>query len=56
MFINDIFFFIEKTQTVNYAEDNTQYATDKTLDGLFKFLEKETSIVLYWFRINESQC
>ena len=46
IFINDIFFFIEKTKIANYADNNTQYATDKTVDGLLKILENETSIKL----------
>ena len=53
IFINDIFFFIEKTKIANCADNNTQYATDKTVDGLLKILENETSIVLNWFMINE---
>ena len=53
LFINDMFFFIEKTDIANYADDNTQYATDTHLDDLLKLLETETSIVLNWFKINE---
>ena len=53
IFIYYIFFFIEKTNIAKYADENTQYATDKTLDDLIKLLENETSIVLNWFRINE---
>ena len=53
LFINDIFFFIDKSHLANYADDNTQYATGKTLDELLNILEKETNIVLNWFKINE---
>ena len=53
IFINDIFFFIEKTDIANYADDNTLYATDKNLDDMLRLLEDETSVVLNWFRINE---
>ena len=53
LFINDIFFFIEESDIANYADDNTQYAVGKNLDELLKNLEKETNIVLNWFRLNE---
>ena len=53
LFINDMFFFIEKTDIANYADDNTQYATDTHLDDLLNLLVNETSIVINWFKINE---
>ena len=53
IFINDIFFFIDKTKLANYADDNTAYCTEKTLELLMAILEKETNIVLKWFRDNE---
>ena len=53
IFINDIFFFIEESSIANYADDNTPYATGKNLDELLKNLEKETYVVLKWFKLNE---
>ena len=53
IFINDIFLFLDKSYIANYADDNTQYATHADLDYLLKLLEKETSIVLNWFKVNE---
>ena len=53
LFINDIFFFIDKSYIANYADDNTQYATGKNLDELLRLLEKETNVVLNWFKLNE---
>ena len=55
LFTNDMFFFIEKTDIANYADDNTQYATDTHLDDLLKLLVNETSIVINWFKINENE-
>ena len=46
-------FFIEETDIANYADDNTQYATDTHLDDLLKLQKTETSIILNWFKINE---
>ena len=53
IYINDIFFFIEKTKIAIYADDNTPYCTEETLDILRTTLEKETSTVLKWFHDNE---
>ena len=53
IFINDLFYFIDKTKLANYADDNTAYCTGKTIEMLKTILEKETNIVLKWFRDNE---
>ena len=53
IFINDLFFFIEKVKIANFADDNTPYSTEKTIDRLINVLQNETSIVLNWFTINE---
>ena len=53
IFINDIFYFIDKTNIANYADDNTIYAIkDNNLD-LLQILNKETSTVFDWFKVNE---
>ena len=53
LFINDIFLFIDVSYIANYADDNTQYATEKNLDDLLKLFERETNVVLNWFKVNE---
>ena len=53
IFINDIFFFIDKTKLANYADDNTVYSKEDNITKLLHLLETETSVVLNWFRINE---
>ena len=53
IFINDIFFFIDKTKLTSYADDNIAYCTEKTLELLMATIEKETNTVLKWFRDNE---
>ena len=53
IFINDIFFFLDKTKIANYADDNTTYAIENDIMELLKTLETETYSVLNWFRINE---
>ena len=53
IFINDIFFFIDKVKIANYADDNSAYATHDIIENLLKVLEEETSVILNWFRINK---
>ena len=53
IFINYIFFFLEKVQIANFADDNTTYAVEDDIMTLLKSLERETFTVLNWFRWNE---
>ena len=53
IFINDIFFFLDKAQIANFADDNSTYAVEKDVMTLLKTLETETFSVLHWFRFNE---
>ena len=53
IFINDIFFFLEKTRIANYADDNTTYCVENDVMTLLKHLEADTYSVLNWFRFNE---
>ena len=53
IFINDVFYFIDKTKIANYADDTTVYATEVNLTELLKLLENESIIVLDWFRKHE---
>ena len=39
LFLNDIFYFTSNSNTANYADDNTIYATDNTKKGLLDILE-----------------
>ena len=53
IFINDIFFFLDKTSLANYADDNTTYTVEKDIMTLLKTLERDTYTVLNWFRFNQ---
>ena len=53
IFINDIFFFLDKSKIINYADDNTPYTIENDVMELLKILESETLNVLNWFGINE---
>ena len=37
----------------NYADDTTIYTIECSIDDLLQTLEKETSLILNWFRVNE---
>ena len=53
IFINDLFFFIEKSKIANFADDNTCYAVENNNPLLLKTLEEETNEILKWFCFNE---
>ena len=53
IFINDIFFLLDKTLLANYADDNTTYSVENDVMTLLKSLESDTYTVLNWFRFNE---
>ena len=53
IFINDIFYFLDKAKIANFADDNSTYAVEDEILKLLKTLESETSTVLNWFKINE---
>ena len=53
IFINDIFFFLDKTKIANYADDNSTYGEEDSIENLLRILETETAVVLNWFKTNE---
>lgn len=53
IFLNDIFYFIHKSELYNYADDNTLSYADNDLDKLIKTLEEESKILINWFSINK---
>ena len=44
LFINDLFYFIQKANVHNYADDNTLSSFSNSIPNLIKILEHETSI------------
>ena len=53
IFLHGIFFFVNDTEITNYADDNTPYAIEDNTEKLIQTLEKETNILLSWFKNNE---
>ena len=52
IFINDIFFFIEKSELCNFADDNTVYSCEKDLAKIKEDLICTMKNVLKWFMLN----
>ena len=52
IFINDLFFFITKSEVWNFADDNTLYRCNKNLEHVFSILKYDFKNVLDWFKIN----
>ena len=53
IFINDIFFFIKESSTINFADDNTIYAYGDSIDEVKFKLENDIENALHWFEINQ---
>ena len=52
IFINDLCFFIEKSDICNFADDNTLYSCGANLKTVLENLKHDASKLLYWFKIN----
>ena len=52
IFINDIFFFVEKSEICNFADDNTVYSSGKDLAKVKEDLICTMKNVLKWFMLN----
>ena len=53
IFINDIFFFLEKSSIANFADDNSVHTIENDIMKLLKTLKSYATNVLDWFRKNE---
>ena len=53
IFINDLVFFIEKTDLCNFADDNTLSSCSQSLDEVIDSLQNDLSIALKWFKWNQ---
>ena len=53
IFINDIFYFVDKSKLANFADDTTVYTTEDTILNLLSVLKDESTTILNWFKTNE---
>ena len=52
IFINNIFFFVEKSEICNFADGNTTYSYGKYLPKIKEDLLCTMKNILKWFRLN----
>ena len=52
IFINDIFSFAKNSTPHNYADDNTQFSCEKTIDQVINKLQTEFGTLKVWFYDN----
>ena len=52
IYINDLFFFVEKSGICSFADDNTLYTCGANLKTVLENLKHDASKLLYWFKIN----
>ena len=53
IYINDLFFFIKESSTINFADDNTIYANGKNIQEVIYKLENDIQNALTWFSANK---
>ena len=56
IYINDIFFVTEETSITNYADDNTPYACDKSVELVIARLESDSLKLCQLFKHNYLKC
>ena len=52
IYINDLLFILEDTETCNYTDDTCLYACDKDLHDLLTRLTHDSSLAMEWFEYN----
>ena len=52
IYLNDLFFILDKTDVCNYADDTGLHACDKELPCLLTALEHDTALAIEWFECN----
>ena len=53
IFIHDLYLWITKTDLLNFADDNTISAAERTIEILISTLETESQTAIKWFKLNE---
>ena len=52
-FLNDMLWFVEKTDICNFAEGNSIYSCAKSVNDVIENLQSELKIALKWFKDNQ---
>ena len=52
IYLNDLFYFLQRTEVCNFADDTTPYACDSLLENVLIDLEHDFSLSIEWFENN----
>ena len=52
IYFNDLFFILDESEAINYADDTNLYACDMDLGNLIRRLEHDALIAIEWFECN----
>ena len=52
IFINDLIYFTERCQILNYADDNTIYSCHLNVDCIVQDLQNDSKVAIKWFENN----
>ena len=52
IYIADLFFFDEKCQLINYADDNTPFVCENSIEEVIGTLQKNTESIFLWIKNN----
>ena len=52
IFINDLYLWFTKTDLLNFANDNTITAAERTIENFISTLETECQAASEWFKLN----
>ena len=52
IYFNDLFFILEETESINFADDTNLYACDMDLKNFIRKLECDAPIAIEWFECN----
>ena len=52
IFINDLLFSVDESEICNFADDNTLYICDSSIDNVLRRLNADVSTILEWFKCN----
>ena len=53
IFLNDMLWFVEKTDICNFADGNTIYSCAKSVNDVIENLQSDLKVVLKWFQDNQ---
>ena len=52
VYLRDLFFFLNNSTVINYADDNTPFATAHDNESVIKIIEHDSAVLLQWLENN----